>query len=300
MGNNLDILIIGSNGQLASEFRYISKARQNSQRFTFSSKDNLDISNQKDVEVFFRANNFDIVINCSAYNAVDKAETEEKTAMSINHIGVNNLAKMAKYYDHKLIHISTDYVFDGLSNTASYDEDIQPNPKSVYGKSKLYGENAILEIKPKSMIIRTSWLFSEFGENFVKKILTLGSERDEISVIDDQIGSPTYARDLACHIYEIITSQNTFSMITDPQIFHYSNKGSTSWYGFAKEILKLAEIDCIVNPIDSLSYNQPAPRPKFSLLDCKKIEDKFAIHIRSWQESLKCLMSSISTSEETI
>ena len=150
------------------------------------------------------------------------------------------------------------------------------------------------------MIIRTSWLFSEFGENFVKKILILGKEREVISVVDDQIGSPTYARDLACHIYEIVTSKNTFDMIIDPQIFHYSNKGSTSWYGFAKEILKLAKIDCIVNPIDSLSYNQAAPRPKFSVLDCKKIEDKFAIHIPSWQESLKCLISSVSTSEEII
>jgi dTDP-4-dehydrorhamnose reductase len=289
MDNYFNILVIGSSSQLAFEIKDISFSLTNKHIFTFVSKDQLNIVNHKEIEEFFKKNKFDIVINCAAYNAVDMAEADIKNATMVNHKGVENLARMAKYNNYVLIHFSTDYVFDGDSDKP-YTEDLTPKPLSIYGTSKLSGENAILDIAPKSIIIRTSWLYSQYGNNFVKKIISLGKSKNEISVINDQIGSPTYAKDLANAVFCIINSTQYFNHIEQPEIFHYSNQGSTTWYGFAKEIFQIAKINCLVIPVDTLAINQIATRPKFSVLNSEKIKNTFNINIPNWQQSISELI----------
>ena len=236
---------------------------------------------------YFKDNSFDIIINCAAYTQVDKAEEEQKLANQVNNLAVSQLAQIAKNQQAKLIHISTDYVFDGKNNKP-YKETDRTNPISVYGKTKLAGENAIQEILPtNATIIRVSWMYSEYGNNFVKTMLRIGKERDEINVINDQIGSPTYATDLAEVILQAIKYKNLKKENQITQIYHYSNEGKISWYEFAKEIFKIAKVDCKVNPIVSEDYPALAKRPKISLMNKSKISHRFDIRIIELRKSLE-------------
>jgi len=238
------------------------------------------------LEEFLGLHEIDIILNCAAYTAVDKAEDDALNADKINHIAVQTLAQLSKDKNIKLIHISTDYVFNG-ENFKPYTEDDTTNPNGVYGKTKLDGENAMIEISPlNSIIIRTSWVYSSFGANFVKTMLRLGKERDSLGVIFDQVGTPTYARDLAKAILDILPKIKN----TDVAIYNYSNEGVLSWYDFSKEIMRMAKIKCEINPIETKDYPTPATRPHYSLLNKSKIKEEFAISIPYWKDSLKeCL-----------
>lgn len=280
-----NILVTGSNGQLGSEIRSLSKEYDNYYYF-FTNKSELDISDNNALKTFIEENNINIIINGGAYTAVDKAEDDEFTANSINNIAVRNLSQLAKENNIQLIHISTDYVFDG-ENFRPYTEDDEVNPKSVYGQTKLDGENAMLSINPSnSIIIRTSWVYSSFGANFVKTMIRLGKEKDSLGVIYDQVGTPTYARDLAKAIFDIIPNIKNENV----EIYNYSNEGVLSWYDFAKEIMHMAKLDCKINPIETKEYPTPAKRPHYSLLNKSKIKQTFNIEIPYWKDSLdECL-----------
>lgn len=233
-----------------------------------------------------------MIINCAAYTAVDKAEEEQELANQVNHLAVKQLAQIAKCQDSKLIHVSTDYIFDGESGKP-YIETDEANPINVYGKTKLAGEKALQTIMPtNALIIRTSWVYSEYGNNFVKTMLRLGSERGEINVVSDQVGSPTYANDLAKVILKIIDNKGYQDRYQATEIFHYSNKGEISWYDFAIEIFKLAKIDCTVSPIKTEQYPVPAKRPKNTLMSKEKIAEIFGVNILYWKDSVEtCLLS---------
>ncbi len=283
--NNLKILVTGSNGQVGSELVSLSKAYKQYD-FTFIDRNQLDLSNTEAITKYFSDKTFDVIINCAAYTAVDKAESESELADKINHQAVRTIAHIAKEQNITFIHISTDYVFDGKNNRP-YIETDPTNPVSVYGKTKLAGEEAIFNISPvKTIIIRTSWVYSSLGNNFVKSMLRLGRERESLGVIFDQVGTPTYAHDLAKMILEIIPSVQNKS----PVIFNYSNEGVTSWYDFAKEIFDHSGIQCVLNPITTAEYPTPAARPNYSLLNKNKIKNEFKITIPHWKDSLKeCL-----------
>ncbi len=286
----LKVLVTGSKGQLGSELQMLNDEflMLNYRCFFTTSKD-LDITDFQKVKSFCIENEIKIIINCAAYTAVDKAETEQELADKINHLAVKNLANISKEKNIKLIHISTDYVFDG-KNYMPYTEYDLTNPQSVYGKTKLAGEHAIQEINPKNaIIIRTSWVYSSYGTNFVKTMLRLGKEKEQLSVIYDQIGTPTYVRDLAKAILEIIRHPELDSG-SQVQIYNYSNEGVLSWYDFAKEIMRMAKLDCTINPIETKDYPTLAKRPYYSLLNKAKIKDKFNIEIPYWKDSLEdCL-----------
>jgi dTDP-4-dehydrorhamnose reductase len=280
-----NILVTGSNGQLGSELKDISGSCE--YNFYFTDRNSLDITDKMELSEFVKNNSINTIINCAAYTAVDKAEDDEVNADLVNHISVKNLAEIAKEKDIKLVHISTDYVFDG-KNYKPYTENDVVGPNGVYGKTKLDGEEAMQEINPSnSIIIRTSWVYSSYGANFVKTMLRLGKDKDELGVIFDQVGTPTYARDLAKAILDIIPDINNQKV----EIYHYSNEGVLSWYDFAKEIKKMAKIDCKVNPIETFQYPTPAKRPHYSLLNKAKIKKDFNIEVPYWKDSLdKCLM----------
>jgi len=279
-----NILVTGSNGQLGSEIKKLSS--NYNYNFLFTTKDTLDIADLNSMRAFLIEHNIDIFINCAAYTAVDKAESNQKVANSINNIAVKNIAMLCNEFGIKLIHISTDYVFDG-KNFKPYNENDKTNPNSVYGKTKRDAERAILEYNLKnSIIIRTSWIYSSFGNNFVKTMLNLGNDKDELGVIFDQVGTPTYARDLAKTILDILPNINN----TKVQIYNYSNEGVLSWYDFAKEIMKMAKLNCKINPIETKEYPTPALRPHYSILNKAKIKKDFDIAIPYWKDSLeKCL-----------
>ncbi len=279
-----NVLVTGSNGQLGSEIRELSAEYTYS--FFFTDRNSLDISNENAVQKFVDVNNINVIINCAAYTAVDKAEEDEVNADKINNLAVKNLANIAKERNIKLIHISTDYVFDG-ENFKPYVEDDITSPNGVYGKTKLDGENAMREISPlNSIVIRTSWVYSSFGANFVKTMLRLGYERDSLGVIFDQVGTPTYARDLAKTILDILVKVKNEKV----EIYNYSNEGVLSWYDFAKEIMSMAKLDCVINPIESSAYPTPAKRPHYSLLNKSKIKKEFNLSIPYWKDSLdECL-----------
>jgi dTDP-4-dehydrorhamnose reductase len=279
-----NILVTGSKGQLGSELEELSSNYK--YNFFFTDRTTLDISDKKAVEVFLNLHKIDVILNCAAYTAVDKAEDDALNADKINHIAVQTLAQLSKDKNIKLIHISTDYVFNG-ENFKPYTEDDTTNPNGVYGKTKLDGENAMIEISPlNSIIIRTSWVYSSFGANFVKTMLRLGKERDSLGVIFDQVGTPTYARDLAKAILDIIPSIHNKKV----EIYNYSNEGVCSWYDFAKEIMSMAKLDCAINPIESSAYPTPAKRPHFSLMNKAKIKKEFNLSIPYWKDSLnECL-----------
>lgn len=281
---DINILVTGSNGQLGSEIRELSS--NYSYNFFFTDRTNIDITNKDDIRNFCEKNNINTIINCAAYTAVDKAQTDKINADLANRKAVKKLAKVAKEKDIKLIHISTDYVFDG-KNFKPYCEEYQTNPNSIYGQTKLDGETEMITINPKnSIIIRTSWVYSSFGNNFVKTMLRLGKEKDELGVIFDQVGTPTNAADLAQTILDILPKINNAKV----EIYNYSNEGVLSWYDFAKEIMKMAKIDCQINPIETYQYPTPAQRPHYSLLNKAKIKKEFNIIIPYWKDSLdKCL-----------
>lgn len=296
MNNELrryNILVTGSNGQLGSEIKSLIQSSifniQN-YNFYFTNRSELDITDKLGIEEFISKNKINVIVNCAAYTAVDKAETEAKIADAINHLAVKYLAEISKERDISLIHISTDYVFDG-KNYKPYVETDSTNPQSIYGKTKLSGEKAIQSINPpNSIIIRTSWVYSEFGNNFVKTMLRLGKERDLLNVVYDQIGSPTYARDLVKAILQRI-QHLTFNIQHSMQIYHYSNEGVCSWFDFAKEIMKIASLKCKVEPSETKDYPTSAIRPHYSLLNKAKIKRDFQIEIPYWKDSLnKCLI----------
>ncbi len=283
------ILVTGKNGQLGNSIQQIvSNAKQNND-FVFVGRGELDFSQNDNITKYFEENNFDVIVNCAAYTAVDKAESEAKLANQINHLSVEKLATIAQKNNIKLIHVSTDYVFDGNS-IEPYIESIVPNAVNTYGRSKLLGEEAIQKVMSNNaMIIRTSWMYSGYGNNFVKTMLELGASKEQISVVDDQVGSPTCALDLAQAIIHIINHANFTKAEFKTQIYHYSNSGFCSWYEFAKEIFKLANIECLVNPITTDNYPMPATRPMFTALDSQKIIDDFDLKIPEWEKSIgKC------------
>ncbi|EHP29013.1 dTDP-6-deoxy-L-mannose-dehydrogenase [Sulfurimonas gotlandica GD1] len=274
------VLVTGSKGQVGSELNELASLYPYD--FFFTDRDSLDITDEQSIRDFIDLHNIDIIINCAAYTAVDKAESQKDMADAINHKAVKSLAQISKEKNIKLIHISTDYVFSG-QNYKPYIETDFTAPNSVYGSSKLDAEKALQKINPKnSIIIRTSWVYSSFGANFVKTMLRLGSEKDELGVIFDQVGTPTYARDLAKTILEILPNVQNENV----DIYHYSNEGVLSWYDFAKEIMKMAKRDCKINPIETKDYPTPANRPHYSLLNKSKIKQKFNIEIPFWKDSL--------------
>ena len=279
-----NILVTGSNGQLGLEIKTLYSSYE--YKFYFTDRKILDITNQNDIRKYIINNNIDIIINCAAYTAVDKAEEDFENADKVNSIAVRNLAILSNEFGIKLIHISTDYVFDG-ENFKPYTEDDITNPNGIYGQTKLDGENAMIEYNlTNSIIIRTSWVYSSFGNNFVKTMLRLGKEKDELGVIFDQVGTPTYARDLAKAILDIVPKIKN----DKTEIYNYSNEGVLSWYDFAKEIMKMAKIDCTINPIETFQYPTPASRPHYSLLNKSKIKKEFDIVIPYWKDSLvECL-----------
>jgi dTDP-4-dehydrorhamnose reductase len=275
------ILVTGGNGQLASCIKDVEK-QYDDLNIIYTDHLELDICNLNQIQTFFKSNpQIDYCINCAAYTAVDKAETEAEKAFEINATGAKNLAQVCNDHDAILIHVSTDFVFDGEKNEPYTETDVA-NPISVYGASKLQGEVEIQQALKEYFIIRTSWLYSEYGNNFMKTMLRLAETRDGISVVSDQIGTPTYAGDLAEIIIQIINTKTE-----KYGIYHYSNEGVASWFEFAKEIFKLAKNKIKVNPIPSIEYLTPAKRPKYSVLDKKKIIDVFKIDIPFWRDSLK-------------
>ena len=279
-----NILVTGCNGQLGNEIRRISANHENNFRFFFTDVAELDITDLKTVDSFIKENNIKYIINCAAYTAVDKAEDDVDLCYKINRDAVANLGLAATNNNAKVIHISTDYVYDGTANKP-YVETDTVNPQSVYGKSKQEGEAELLKACADSIIIRTAWLYSIFGNNFVKTMIKLGKERETLNVVADQRGTPTYGKDLAKTIVKILdfSEANGFK----PGIYHYSNEGATTWYDFTLAIHKEAGINtCKVNPITTEQYPVKATRPKYSVLDKSKIKSTFNLTIPKWEESL--------------
>lgn len=284
------VLVTGSNGQLGSEIR-IAAALYPQYRFIFTDVQELDITNEVAVHDFFAANKIDVVINCAAYTAVDKAEEDEELCYLINSHAVEILGKVSSAFNSAIIHVSTDYVFNGKSYLP-YSEDVPVAPASVYGKSKLAGELALMQVNPAAVIVRTSWLYSSFGSNFVKTMLKLGRERDELKVVFDQVGTPTYAADLAGALLQIANQG-----VAHPGIFHYSNEGVCSWYDFTIAIHKLAGVSCRVLPIESHEYPAKTPRPHYSVLNKARIKSVYGVLIPHWEDGLKRCLEKISAAE---
>ena len=281
----MNVLVTGSNGQLASCIKDLAK-RDTSLNFIYTDYQELDICDLKQVEVFFKSNQkIDYCINCAAYTAVDKAESEVEKAFEINATGPKNLAQVCSEFDTILIQISTDFVFDG-EKTEPYVETDVANPISVYGASKLQGEVEIQKTYKKHFIIRTSWLYCEHGTNFMTTMVRLAETRDEISVVSDQIGTPTYAGDLAEVILKIVRSKNT-----NFGLYHYSNEGQTSWYGFAKAIFEGSNLKIKTTPIKTEAYPTPAKRPKYSVMDKTKIINNLYIKIPFWDDHIKTIIN---------
>lgn len=284
MSNKPRILVTGSNGQLGKELKQLESSYPQFE-FIFLSREDLPIHHFELARNFFKANHPQYLINCAAYTAVDKAESEKELAFQVNAEAVGVLAAICKENDCRFIHVSTDYVFDGTATTP-YKEGSSTNPQGVYGASKLEGEKQALQLNPDSIIIRTSWVYSEFGKNFVKTMLKLMSEKEELNVVNDQFGSPTYAADLAEAILEIIQQPATHS-----GIFHYSNNGVINWHDFALAIKEISGSNCKINPIATSQYPTPAKRPAYSVLDKTKIQESFGIKLKDWKESLLVCIS---------
>ena len=274
------ILVTGANGQLGQCLQKISSQFEEFE-FIFTDSETLDITNKEEVNDFFWQNAPDFCINAAAYTAVDLAETDIEKAFLVNADGTENLAEACAENNSQFIHVSTDYVFDGENNLAYTEEDFT-NPLGVYGASKLAGDELALEVNPCSVILRTSWVYSEFGKNFVKTMLNLFATKDELNIVADQFGQPTNANDLAEAIMKIIKSEK----IT-PGIFNFSNLGRISWFDFAEKIAELSEAKIKLNAIETSQYPTPAKRPKNSVLDLDKISKTYAIQLKSWEESLE-------------
>lgn len=283
----MNILVTGANGQLGNEMRIVSKG--SSDRYIFTDVEELDITNHDAVMNFVKNNDIKVIVNCAAYTNVDKAEDDEVTAELINAQAVENLAKACKDNNATLIHISTDYVFGGNEGNTPRSEDEPVNPTGAYGRTKLHGEQAIQKVGCNYLIIRTAWLYSEFGNNFVKTMRKLTAERDSLKVVFDQVGTPTYALDLAKVIMIIIGELKTSNakLQTSNSIYHFSNEGVISWYDFAKEICELSGNSCDIQPCHSDEFPSKVKRPSYSVLDKTKIKNKLNITIPHWKESLK-------------
>lgn len=288
------ILVIGKNGQLGQEFQHLANNPTIflDAEFIFTGHSELDITNQHTLANFFELHKPDFCINCAAYTAVDKAENERDLAYQINAIGVQHIAKECKKYDTILIHYSTDYVFDG-QNYKPYIETDTTSPVNYYGQTKLDGELLALQENPKTLIIRTSWVYSQFGNNFVKTISRLARERDTLSIVADQIGTPTSAKALAENTLQIIENLERTPDESKYGIYHYSNLGVASWYDFARQIAQLQYITCDIQPISSSQYPTPAMRPYYSILDKQKIVSTFNLQIPHWEVSLKKIIDEV-------
>ncbi len=265
-------LVVGANGQLGSELKLQLQGKA-----VYVDRTELDITDKAAVEAFVAQHQFEAIINCAAYTAVDKAESDEKVAELINVEGPRNLAATGL----PLVHISTDYVFDGTA-CRPYSEDDEPNPQTAYGRTKLAGEKAVMETAQTAVIIRTAWLYSTFGNNFVKTMRKLGAERDSLNVVFDQVGTPTYAKDLAAAIVAILPQMKAGTK----EIYHFSNEGVCSWYDFALAVMAQSDLSCEVLPIESKDYPTPAKRPHYSVLNKTKIKRDFGIKINNWAVSL--------------
>ncbi len=277
------ILVTGANGQLGNALRALSVSFSHF-RFFFLSAGDLDITEEHAVDLFFRSNRPAYCINCAAFTAVDKAEDEAETAYRLNRDGIALLAQACSKYACRLMHISTDYVFSGASSTPYREEDAA-DPKNIYGLSKLAGERAAMKHDPGCIIIRTAWVYSAYGSNFVKTMLKLMKERESVNVVNDQTGTPTYAVDLANACLSIVAGDNWAQ-----GIYHYTNEGRASWYDFALAIKQMSGADCNVNAIPSSAFPTRAKRPAFSLLDTRKIKSVFAVSAPEWQSALRrCL-----------
>ena len=286
MNKRQAILVTGSTGQLGQSIKAIA-ADYPDYDFVFANRKQLDLSNKANITNFFEHQTFDVIINCAAYTAVDKAESEPELANQINHLAVQKLAKMAKQQNVKLIHISTDYVYNG-EQYRPYLETDEAAPHGVYGQTKLRGEQAIQNtLKNNAIIIRTSWVYSEYGNNFVKTMLKLRQERDSLNVIFDQVGTPTYAKDLARNIMTIVQSQEFQQEDFTTSVVNFSNEGVCSWYDFAKAIFELTNIQCHVNAIETKDYTASAKRPHYSVLNKTKIRQTYHLDIPYWKDSLK-------------
>lgn len=280
------ILVTGSRGQLGSELRQLAGEYKDHFQFFFTDYEELDITDRKAVHTFIETNEPDCVVNCAAYTAVDKAEREAERCDTLNRVAPGYLAEAIAARGGSMIQISTDYVFDGTAFTP-YREDMPAAPCTVYGRTKLAGEEKVILTCPGAMVIRTAWLYSSFGHNFVKTMVQLGSERPELGVVFDQVGTPTYARDLAQAILDILDKGIV------PGIYHYSNEGVTSWFDFAHAIHRAAGIsadDCKLRPLHTEDYPTPARRPPYSVLDKTKIKNTFGLSIPWWEDSLKDCM----------
>ena len=280
------VLVTGANGQLGVALRNMSNSYAGIE-FYFTDVDTLDICDKAQVAAFVKSHDINAIVNCAAYTAVDKAESDAELCMRINCDAVRNLGEVAASVGAKVIHVSTDYVFDGCG-TRPYREDDATNPTSSYGRAKLAGEQALMSACSDYVIIRTAWLYSEVGSNFVKTMLRLGAERDTLGVVADQKGTPTYASDLGGAIMAILMAERFES-----GIYHYTNEGVCTWYDFAVKIFDIAGITCDVKPLTTAEYPTPAKRPAYSVLDKSKIKNVYGIQIPAWEESLVKMYASI-------
>lgn len=290
MNNLPKILITGANGQVGSELKKISSAYPQ-YSFTFLTREDLPLEDPTVIKNYFETNQFDFLVNCAGYTAVDKAESEKELAFRINATAVGELSAICWKNNIKFIHISTDYVFDGNANVP-YKEDSVTNPQTVYGASKLEGERLVFAENSDAIVIRTSWVYSSFGTNFVKTMLRLFEEKEEINVVNDQFGAPTYAADLATLIMNLIASVQWYE-----GIFHFSNEGAISWFDFASAIKRLSGATCKINPIPTAAYPTPAKRPAYSVLNKSKIQQHYGFQFRYWEESLKDCLKQIKNPE---
>jgi len=287
-------LVTGASGQLGRSIQNLVKLQNIGNSFVFATRDQLDLSYLNNIQSYFKDRKFDLIINCAAYTKVDKAELDEKQANLINHLAVKKIAEIAKSNNIKLIHISTDFVFDGFKNQPYFESDTA-SPLNVYGKTKLAGENAVLStMNFNAIIIRTSWVYSEYGNNFVDTILKLVINSNELNVVSDQIGTPTYASDLGAAILNIIRSEKFNRNKLKSQIYHYSNKGFCNWHDFAKEIINILGSNCILNSIKTKDYPTTAKRPRSTVMSTDKISQEFGLKINFWKDSLKFCMKNLS------
>lgn len=280
------VLVTGADGQLGQSIKQAAAGFPEIE-FFYTDKDSLNICKSEEVEQFIIGNQINFILNCAAYTAVDKAETEIELAYKLNRDAVGNLALLAQKHSAALIHISTDYVFDSDTQNTPISEDGKLKPASVYGKSKLEGEQQAARIR-NHIIVRTSWLYSQFGHNFLKTMLRLGKEREKLTVVFDQTGTPTFAMNLAEALLKIIKSEKP--ELKHPGIYHYSNEGVCSWFDFAKEIMQAENINCSVEAVESSAYPTPAKRPAYSVLNKSKIKTVYQIQIPHWRQAmLRCL-----------
>jgi len=298
------ILVTGKNGQVGQSIQNIvnktSSTDLKDYDFVFIGRDELDLSEASSIQAYFEKNKFDMAINCAAYTSVEQAEVEENDANLINFLAVKEIATIAKKNSMKLIHISTDFVFDGDKSQPYIETDIT-SPKNIYGKTKLAGELAAISImKFNAIVLRSSWIYSEYGNNFVDTIIKNAKLKGQLDIISDQFGTPTYAYDLAQTIINILSKDKSRKLEMTSQIYHYSNEGECTWFDFAKEITDILKIDCNLNPITTDDYPQLAKRPRYSVLSKKKISKDFDLNINNWKDSLKHCLKNIDVSSKTL